>query len=324
MSHIRHAFVMAILSVATPGVVSNVLAAEPYPSGTIEIIVPYAPGGPADIATRIVQPQLSAELQVPVAVINRPGAGGAIGMDFVAKSKPNGYVVAATANSTLVTVPAVNKEVSYKLSDFATIGTFSVDYQAIISRPDPRWKVLGDFIAYARKHPGQVTYGSSGTGGISYFNMEIFKMTEKLDITHVPYQGTGPVKNAILGGHVDVATSAMGAFQPLVRDKTLYFLAVTAPKRLPDLPDVPTMAEKGYKAASLNTVMQMFAPAKTPPEAVARLRQALAAVMRDPGVRSALEKASLIADYRGPEETVSDLNADIASVSAVMKTLKLN
>jgi tripartite-type tricarboxylate transporter receptor subunit TctC len=116
----------------------------------------------------------------------------------------------------------------------------------------------------------------------------------------------------------------MGAFQLLVRDKTLYFLAVTAPKRLPDLPDVPTMAEKGYKAASLNTVMQMFAPAKTPPEVVARLRQALAAVMRNPGVKSALEKASLIADYRGPEETVSDLNADIASVSAVMKTLKLN
>lgn len=324
MSHIRHVFALTMFLIAIPGVVCSVLAAEPYPSGTIQIVVPYAPGGPADISTRIIQPQLSAELRAPVVIINRPGAGGAIGMDYVAKAKPDGYVVAITANSTLVTVPAVNKAVTYKLSDFATIGTFSVDYQAIISRPDPRWKTLDDLIAYARKRPGQVTYGSSGTGGISYFNMEIFKMKEKLDITHVPYQGTGPVKNAIVGGHVDVATSAMGAFQPLVRDKTLNFLVVTSPKRLPDLPDVPTMAEKGYKAASLNTVMQMFAPAKTPPEAVARLRQALAATMRNPGVRSALEKASLIADYRSPEETVSDLKTDIASVADVMKTLKLH
>ena len=121
-------------------------------------------------------------------VINRPGAGGAIAMDFVAKSKPDGYVLAATTNSTLVTVPAVNKGVSYKLSDFATIGTYAVDYQAIISRTDLRWKSLGDLIAYARKNPGKVNYGSSGTGGISYFNMEILKMMEKLDIIHVPYR----------------------------------------------------------------------------------------------------------------------------------------
>ncbi len=326
MIRTRHLLALAIFSswAAAPATVSSANAAEPYPAGTLELVVPYAPGGPADIAARVVQPHLSAELRVPVVVMNRPGAGGAIGMDYVVKAKPDGSVVAVTANSTLVTVPAVNKAVAYKLSDFATIGTFSVDYQAIISRPDPRWKTLDDFIAYARKNPGRLTYGSSGTGGISYFNMEIFKMKEKLDVTHVPYQGTGPVKNAIMGGHVDVATSAMGAFQPLVRDKTLSFLVVTSPKRLPDLPDVPTMLEKGYPAASLNTVMQMFAPAMASPEAVNRLRQALATVMRNPEVKRALEKANLIADYRGPVETVSDLNADITSVAEVMKTLKLH
>src|SRR6185437_198635 len=160
---------------------------------------------------------------------------------------------------------------------------------------------------FAKKHPGQLTYGSSGTGGISYFNMEILKMMEKLDITHVPYQGTGPVKNAILGSQVDIATSAMGAFLPLAKDKTLNFLITTAPKRLPDLPDVPTMAEKGFKAASLNTVMQLFAPAKTPDHVLNRLRQALDTTMRDPAIRQAMERASLIPDYRGPDETVKDL-----------------
>jgi tripartite-type tricarboxylate transporter receptor subunit TctC len=322
MSHVRCMLASVSFLVAALGGASSSLA-QFNPSGTIEMIVPFAPGGPADIAARIVQPGLSAELRVPVVVINRPGAGGAIGMDFVAKSKPDGYVVAATSNSTLVTVPAVNKGVSYKLSDFAAIGTYGVDYQAIISRPDSRWRSLSDFIAYARKNPGKITYGSSGTGGISHFNMEILKMMAKLDITHVPYQGTGPVKVAIEGGHVDVATSAMGAFRAAVEAKILNFLAITSPKRLPDLPDVETMAEGGYQAASLNTVVQIFAPAKIPAEAVGRLRRALAATMRNPGVRSSLEKAGLIPDYRGPEETVSDLNADIASVSAVTKTLVL-
>jgi tripartite-type tricarboxylate transporter receptor subunit TctC len=322
MSHVRCMLASVSFLVAALGGDSSSLA-QSNPSGTIEMIVPFAPGGPADIAARLVQPGLSAELRVPVVVINRPGAGGAIGMDFVAKSKPDGYVVAATSNSTLVTVPAVNKGVSYKLSDFAAIGTYGVDYQAIISRPDSRWRSLSDFIAYARKNPGKITYGSSGTGGISHFNMEILKIMAKLDITHVPYQGTGPVKVAIEGGHVDVATSAMGAFRPAVEAKILNFLAITSPKRLPDLPDVETMAEGGYQAASLNTVVQIFAPAKIPAEAVGRLRRALAATMRNPGVRSSLEKAGLIPDYRGPEETVSDLNADIASVSAVTKTLVL-
>jgi tripartite-type tricarboxylate transporter receptor subunit TctC len=322
MSYFRYMLVSAGFVVATLGAIPFGLA-QPYPSGPIEMIVPFAPGGPADIAARIIQPELSAELRVPVVVINRPGAGGSIGMDFVAKSKPNGYVVAATTNSTLVTVPAVNKGVSYKLSDFAVIGTYGVDYQAIISRPDSRWKSFSDFLAYVRKNPGKISYGSSGTGGISHFNMEILKMMAKIDITHVPYQGTGPVKVAIEGGHVDIATSAMGAFRGAVEAKTLNFLAITSPKRLPDLPGVETMAERGYQAASLNTVAQIFAPAKIPAEAVDRLRRALAATMRNPAVRSAMEKAGLIPDYRGPEETVSDLNADIASVSAVAKTLVL-
>src|SRR6476659_7353483 len=118
MSHVRYITASVGFLVAALGVVP-VSRAQPYPRGPIEMIVPFAPGGPADIAARIVQPGLSAELRVPVVVINRPGAGGAIGMDYVAKSKPDGYVVAATTNSTLVTVPAVNKGVSYKLSDFA-------------------------------------------------------------------------------------------------------------------------------------------------------------------------------------------------------------
>jgi tripartite-type tricarboxylate transporter receptor subunit TctC len=324
MSQKRKAFSVIVLSVALPSISLCAPAADDFPNRTVEMIVPFAAGGPADMAARIVQPHLSAQLRVPVVIINRTGAGGAVGMDFVAKAKPDGYTLAATSNSTLVTVPAVNANVSYSLADFAAIGTYAVDYQAIISRPDSRWNTIDDFIAYARKNPGKLSYGSSGTGGISYFNMEILKMVEKLDITHVPYQGTGPVKNAIMGGHVDVATSAMGAFRPLVQANNLVFLVITAPRRLDELPGVPTMLEKGFKSATLNTVMQIYAPAKVPHEALARLRKTLESTMRDPGVRHSMEKAGLLADYHGPEATVNSVEAEIASVRSVMKTLKVN
>lgn len=321
---LTRALAVFALSLALSGIGLRVLAAEEYPNRAIEMIVPFASGGPADAAARIIQPHLSALLRVPVVVINRPGAGGGVAMEYVAKAKPDGYTLAATTNSTLVTVPAVNRAITYKLADFAAIGTYAVDYQAIITRPDERWKTLDALIAYAKHNPGKLSYGSSGTGGISYFNMEILKMVERLDIPHVPYQGTGPVLNAILGGHVDVATSAMGAFLPLVQAKKLEFLATTAPQRLDAMPQVPTMIEKGFKDATLNTVAQMFAPAKTSTEVRRRLEGALAAVMREPGVRRAMETVGLLADYHGPDATVRNLEGEIASVRSVVKALKVN
>lgn len=312
-----------VVSVALSSISFGAFAADEFPNRTIELIVPFATGGPTDVAARIVQPHLSAQLRVPVVVINKPGAGGGVGMEYVAKAKPDGYTLAATTNSTLTTSPAVNPAIAYKLADFSALGTYAVDYQAIITRPDTRWKTLDDFIAYAKKNPGRLSYGSSGTGGISYFNMEILKMVQSLDIAHVPFQGTGPVLNAILGGHVDVATSAMGAFLPLAQARKLEFLVITAPNRLAGLPQVPTMLEKGFKSASLNTVAQMFVPARTPSEVRVRLERALASAMRDPGVRQAMEKASLLADYRGPDATVRTLEEEIAGVRSVVKSLQL-
>jgi tripartite-type tricarboxylate transporter receptor subunit TctC len=314
----------AFLALLNVGVCAGAGGDFPDAAKTIELAVPYAPGGPVDVASRVIQVPLAKELGIPVVVVNRAGAGGVVGMEAVLRAKPDGYTLAATANATLVTVPAVNPNVSYELRDFAAIGSYAVDYQAIISRPDSRWKTIEDFIAYARQNPGKLSYGSSGTGGVSYFNMEILKMTEDLQITHVPYQGTGPVKSAILGGHVDVATSAMGAFTPLVQANKLVFLIVTSPKRLPNLPNVPTMQEKGIKSAALNTVMMVLAPAQVPPQALARLRAALAAVMNQRAVREQLETAALIPDYQGPEATTANLQAEINSVKSVMKKLKPN
>jgi len=314
----------AFIALGGAGFCANATGDFPDSARTVELAVPYAPGGPVDVATRVIQAPLSKELGIPVVVVNRAGAGGVVGMESVLRAKADGYTLAATANATLVTVPAVNPNVSYGLGDFAAVGSYAVDYQAIISRPDSRWKTIEDFVAYARQNPGKLSYGSSGTGGVSYFNMEILKMTEDLQITHVPYQGTGPVKTAILGGHVDVATSAMGAFTPLVQANKLVFLIVTSPKRLANLPNVPTMQEKGIKSAALNTVMMVLVSAQVPPQALARLRAALASVMRQRTVREQLETAALIPDYQGPEATLAALQEEINSVKSVMKKLKPN
>lgn len=298
-----------------------VVAQPDYPTRDIEIVVPYAPGGPVDTATRVIQAELSRQLGVPVVVTNKGGAGGALAMYGVAKAKPDGYTLAGSANATLVTVPATQANVAYTLADFAVIGGFAADYQSLISRAQSPWKTIEEFVEHAKKNQGKLTYGSPGVGSISHFNMEMLKMKLGLDIVHVPFTGTGPVKNAILGGHVDVGASAMGALLPLVRTGALSLLVSTAPKRLAEFPTVPTMAEKGLVDTSLSTMMQLFAPAKTPPAVVDKLVKALERTMRDRTVVGAMEKAGLIPEYHGPEATRKELEADASAVAAVVKKL---
>jgi tripartite-type tricarboxylate transporter receptor subunit TctC len=318
----RQTLVTLVLAVLAGASAIPAVRAQPdYPTRDIEIVVPYAPGGPVDTATRLIQAELSRQLGGTVVVTNKGGAGGALAMYAVAKAKPDGYTLAGSANATLVTVPATQANVAYTLADFAAIGGFATDYQSIISRAQAPWKTIEELIEHARKNPGKLTYGSPGVGSISHFNMEMLKMKLGIDIVHVPFTGTGPVKNAILGGHVDVGASAMGALLPLVRTGALSLLVSTAPKRLAEFPSVPTMAEKGLVDTSLSTVMQLYAPAKTPPPVVDKLVRALERTMRDRAVLGAIEKAGLIPDYRGPEATRKEIEADAAAVAAVVKKL---
>jgi tripartite-type tricarboxylate transporter receptor subunit TctC len=317
----RRTLVLVLAALLAGTAIPGVHAQPAYPTRDIEIIVPYAPGGPVDTATRVIQAELARQLGATVVITNKGGAGGALGMYAVATAKPDGYTLAGSANATLVTVPATQANVAYTLADFAVIGGFAADYQSLVSRPQSPWKTIEEFIEYAKKNPGKLTYGSPGVGSISQFNMEILKMKQGLDIVHVPFTGTGPVKNAIMGGHVDVGASAMGALLPLVRTGALSLLVSTAPKRLAEFPAVPTMAEKGLVDTSLSTVMQLYAPARTPPAVVDKLVGALERTLRDRAVIGAMEKAGLIPEYRGPEATRKEIETDAAAVAAVVKKL---
>lgn len=292
-----------------------------YPNRSIEFIIPFPPGGPADTAARIIQPQMSAALGVPIVLVNKPGGGGALGGDYVAKSKPDGYTVYATTNSTLTIITAMQPDLTYRPSDFAAVGSYLTDLSVITAKAGGPWKTLDEFVDHAKKNPGKLSYGSAGLGTVSFFTVELFKLAYGLDITHVPFQGTGPVKNAIMGGHVTIASSGLSSLAPLMKSGDLLPLVTTAPKRVAAFPNVPTLAEKGAPEASLNIWMALFVPAKTPRDIVDRLSQALDKTMKEPSVTAAVEKSGMIIDVRDPAGTAKLVETEHEAVKKVVTRL---
>ena len=288
-----------------------------YPAREIEMIVSFPAGGPADASARILAPRLSLALGVPIAVVNKTGGGGSVGADYVAKAKPDGSVVYNSTNAAFTTGPVVLKDVTYKLSDFAAIGAYAADLGVITVKAGGPARTLEEFVDYAKKNPGKLTYGSAGLGTVSFFAMELFKHAYGLDLTHVPFQGTGPVKNAILGGHVNVACSGLGSLAPLIRSGDLVPLVTTAPARVAGFTQVPTMAEKGFPEASLNIWMGLYVPAKTPKAVVDLLTRAFNQAARDPAVVGALDKAGMQGFYHTGEETTRLLTEEAATVARV-------
>jgi len=293
--------------------------AQQYPTREIEFVVSFPAGGPADTAARIIGPKMSSILGVPVVVVNKTGGGGASGADYAAKAKPDGYVVYASTNSVLTISPWILKNLPYKTTDFAPIGAYASDFGAITVKGGGPAKTLEEFIDYAKKNQGKLNYGSAGLGTVSFFTMEMFKLAYGLDIAHVPFQGTGPVKNAILGGHVALATSGFGSLAPLIRSGDIVPLVTTSPKRLAAFPNVPTMAEKGFPEASLNIWLGLYVPKATPKPVVDVLVKALAQAAKDPGVASAVEKAGMYVDYSDPVQTWKRIEIETEAVRKVVE-----
>jgi tripartite-type tricarboxylate transporter receptor subunit TctC len=302
MTLFRYA-VLVVAALAAGGPTAGALA-QSYPTRPIEFVIPFAPGGPTDTAIRVIQPVLSANLGVPVVLVNKAGGGGALGMDAVAKAKPDGYMLAATTRSTLTILPATQPDVPYKISDFAAIGTYAIDSQVVSVKAGAPWKTLEELVDHAKKNPGKLSYGSAGQGTNSFFFMELLKLTYGLDIGHVPFGGSGPVKNAVLGGHVQVGAAALSPLLSVVRSGDLTALVISAARRNPAIPNVPTMTEKGHADASLSTWAELWAPAKTPKPVIGRLVQALDKTMKDPAVVSAVEKAGLQVEFNDPAATL--------------------
>lgn len=304
---------LAILAGGSP-----VRAQSEYPNRQIDFIVPFPPGGPLDAAMRILQPSLQTALGVPVVLINKGGGGGALGMDFVAKAKPDGYTVAASVKSTVTILPATRTDLPYKPTDFAPVANAVTDLGVITAKPG-RWKTLEQLVADAKKNPGKLNYGSAGNGTVSFFTVELIKMSYGIDLAHVPFSGSGPVKNAILGGHVDIGSSGFSTMAPVIRAGELVPLVTTSPTRVAAYPDVPTMAEKGFPEATINISVSFYLPAKAPKSLVTRLQRAVEQATKDPAVVAAIEKTGMVMDFQDAETLARSLDAERAAVTKVVQ-----
>ena len=251
-------------------------AQETYPSRPITLVVPFPPGGVADIVGRPFADALSRELKTPVVIENKPGAGGGIGMGMVAKAKPDGYTL-LLALSSISILPEADKVLGraplYRLDQFAPIARLTADPTVLAVRADSRWNTLQEFIDDARKRPGAITYGSSGNYGTMHMPMEMLAHAADIKLLHVPFTGGGPAVVALLGGQVDALSTGPSTVLQHVKAGKVRVLASWGDHRLASLPDVRTLSESGYDAVFFQW-SGLFAPAGTPAPIIARLREA--------------------------------------------------
>jgi tripartite-type tricarboxylate transporter receptor subunit TctC len=284
----------------------------------VEMVVPAPPGGFNDVTARILQQPLSAQLGVPVVVTNKGGGAFVIGTDYVAKAAPNALVVGLLPNAPLTIATAMKQPLPYVLSDLAALGIVCADISVITASRDTPFRTLEEMVAFARKNPGKLNYASAGEGSVNSLAMEMIKKAYGLDITHVPYQGSGPARTAVLAGHTQLGATGLSPMLTLLRSGDVKGIVTTGLAPLAD-PAIPTMASKGFPEASLNLWLGLFTTAKAPHESLLRLGQALAKTMADPKVAAELDKAGLIIDYRDSAAAAKLMDTELRAVAGVLK-----
>jgi tripartite-type tricarboxylate transporter receptor subunit TctC len=282
---------LCLLVVFAAACAPGVALAQNYPNRPIKLLVGYVPGatGP-DFSARTIAPKLSQLLGQPVVVDNKPGAGGTIATDMVAKSPPDGYTLLLGETGQLEIAPSMYKALPYKtLTDLTPIGmmTDGAGIVIVANTKTTNIRSLDDLIREAKASPGKLTYGSAGIGSIHHLVMEMFKDGAGIDLTHIPYKGGGQALPAFLAGDIPILVAALQTVAPHVKAGSAVVLAVTGGKRLPALPNVPSVSEyvKGY---SMESQLGILGPAHLPPEVVSKLSNALKATLESPDVREAL------------------------------------
>ena len=289
--------ILSLLALALPA--AAMAAQDAYPSKPITMIVPFPPGGVADLVGRPLASAMEKSLKQPVVVVNRTGAGGAIGMAAAAKSPPDGYTILMGLSSISIFPVAdriSGKPLSYELKDFAPIALVTADPTVLVVRADGPYQSLKEFVAGAKANPGKITYSSSGVYGTLHVAMEIFANAAGLKLLHVPYQGGGPAVTALLGGQVEALASGPAAAIGQIKGGKMRALASWSTKRLALLPDIPTFKELGYDA-EFYIWSGVFAPAGTPAAIVSKLRKAVREAANSADFKGAMEKVSTPVSY---------------------------
>jgi tripartite-type tricarboxylate transporter receptor subunit TctC len=298
--------------------------AQPYPSRPVKIIVPTPPGGPVDVVARLVGNYLGPTIGQPVVIDNRPGAGNTIGSKEAALAEPDGYTLLYSSVSGLVLAPMLQKNAGYDaLTSFDPVALVAQSSTILVVHPSVPVKGVQELVAYAKANPGKVNFSSGGIGVLPHLIGEWFKAEAQIDIVHVPYRGGGPSINDLLGGQVQMTFEGAGVLVPLIQAGKLRALAVTSARRLPDLPEVPTMTESGFANFVSTSWTGLLTPAKTPAEVIEKLNAQINAGLKTPELKAALAKLSNEPLGGAPRDFTETLKRDITRWTPIVTALGL-
>ena len=292
-----------------------------YPDKPIRLVVPYPPGGATDVIGRIVAQRLSTALGQQVVVDNRGGAGGNIGADAVAKAKPDGYTLlmgAITSHSTMARLE--RGKIAYDLQkDLTAVQVVGYVPLVFVVHPSVPVKNFGELVSYAKANPKTLSYASSGAGAPQRMAAEMFRIRAGADMIHVPYKGSGPAMTDLVGGQVLMAAETVPAALQQVKAGKLRALAVTTPQRISMLPDVPAVAESGWKDFDVTSTFGVLAPAGTPADVVARLNAEIGKIMQDPEAKEQfLQQGVYALQPQTPQQAAERLRAEVARWAKVI------
>jgi tripartite-type tricarboxylate transporter receptor subunit TctC len=290
-----------------------------YPDKPVKIIVPFAPAGPTDVVARLIGQKLSERLGKQFYVENVAGAGGNTGMGQAARSAPDGYTILFVSSSYVVN-PSLYPKIPYDpYKDFVPVTVAGDAPNILLVNPSVPAKSVREFVDYIKANPGKISYASAGTGTTPHLSGELFRLTLKLDIVHVPFSGAGPAIQSLAGDHTPMAFTSLPPAIPLINDGKIRPLAVSAGKRVAALPNVPTLAEAGLPDQEADTMQAVLVPAGTPRPIVDLLYREIKTIVALPDVKERFEALGLDPVANSPEEFAAQIKAEIAKWSKVIR-----
>jgi len=299
---------------------ANVATGQAWPAKPVRVVVPFPPGGPADLLPRLIGPKLSEIWGQPVVVDNKPGAGGNIGMDAAAKSAADGYTLVIGPNGNLVVNPHLYANLPYDVTrDFVPITLVASFPNVLVVHPDLPVKSVTELIALAKAKPKTLSYGSPGIGSQAHVGGELLKLMAGIDIVHVPYNGTAPAMKDLLGGQIQFMFAQVSSALPQVQSGKLRALGVASPRRFAQLPDLPTIAEAGLPGFEAVSWYALLAPAGTPKDVIAKIQSDVARVLQLPEIREKLVAQGSEPVGNTPEQLGAMLKSESSRYADVVK-----
>ena len=318
----KHLNALALAALAA-GLVGNAAAQAAYPSKTVTMVVPTAAGGTTDLSARMLAQALGPVLGQSVVVDNKGGGNGNIAASIVKRAEADGHTLFMQYSGYHVISPHITKQKQWEQADFQPVANVISAPQIIVVRADLPVKTLPELIAYAKANPGKLNYASSGNGSLQHVTGAMLEQQGGIKMVHVPYKGTGPALQDLLGGQVDLTFGTAPPFMPHIASGKLRVLAVTGKERLASLPDAPTTAEAGYPKVDATSWFAVFAPAGVPKPVVDKLTADIRTVVQSAAFKQKAQEQGATADYQNPAQLGDKVKADLANWATVVKASKI-